>query len=168
MADGVDTVARYRAFARIEAAGSSPSYERLSLAVAADADLIERLDALPPPKRQPNLLLAACRYLGAPVGDPGEFLDFVRSRWSDIAAVVSERSTQTNEPARTAAFLPLLGRIEGPVALIEVGASAGLCLHPDRYRIRYDADPPAGPTESPVVIDVVTDIDALAPLAVTG
>jgi hypothetical protein len=50
------------------------------------------------------------------------------------------RSTQTNEPGRTASILPVLAQIdaaEGPLALIEVGASAGLCLYPDRYSYRF-------------------------------
>ena len=43
---------------------------------------------------------------------------------------------QTNEPARRATLLPVLARLPQPLALIEVGASAGLCLMADRYR--YD------------------------------
>ena len=35
--------------------------------------------------------------------------------------------------ARCAVFLPLLMSLPQPLALIEVGASAGLCLLPDRY-----------------------------------
>jgi hypothetical protein len=36
------------------------------------------------------------------------------------------RATQTNEPARCAVLLPLLHRIGGPIALIELGAAAWL------------------------------------------
>lgn len=47
------------------------------------------------------------------------------------------RRTQTNEPARCATLLPALARLPQPLALLEVGASAGLCLAPDRYAYDY-------------------------------
>jgi hypothetical protein len=47
------------------------------------------------------------------------------------------RSTQTNEPARCAALLPVLAGLPEPMALLEVGASAGLCLLPDFYAYDY-------------------------------
>lgn len=63
------------------------------------------------------------------------------------------RSTQTNEAARCAVLLPALSRLEGPLSLIEVGASAGLCLYPDRYSYAYtragqtiEVHPSAGPS----------------------
>ena len=59
-------------------------------------------------------------------------------------------ATQTNEPARCAALLPLLARFPGPLTLIEVGASAGLCLHPDRYAYDYAGHRVGGP--SPVTL----------------
>jgi hypothetical protein len=48
-----------------------------------------------------------------------------------LRAVMLERSTQTNEPGRCAALLPVLAGLPEPLALLEVGASAGLCLLPD-------------------------------------
>ena len=47
------------------------------------------------------------------------------------------RRTQTNEPARCALLLPALAQLPQPLALIEVGASAGLTLLVDRYSYDY-------------------------------
>ena len=54
-----DVAWAYRAFARLEAHGRSPSYEELAVAVAEDAGIVGFLAALPAAKRQPNLLFAA-------------------------------------------------------------------------------------------------------------
>jgi hypothetical protein len=152
---GVDTEQHYRAFAHFEAAGSSPVYEALALAVANSTTLLGRLDGLPRPKRQPNLLLAAARLVGAPLDDGPRFVTFVLSNWDEVSMIMRARSTQTNEAARTATFLPLLAAINGPVALVEVGCSAGLCLYPDRYAISYDGRRPLA-NGSPVAINVAT------------
>jgi hypothetical protein len=117
--------------------GVSPSYEMLCLAVAGDAAACGLLDGLPQAKRQPNLLLGAVRFLAGPVDDPETFLSFVTARWDAVADTMMTHSTQTNEPGRCATLLPLLASLPQPLALVEVGASAGLCLYPDRYSYRY-------------------------------
>lgn len=134
---GEDTSTRYRLMAERELRGVSPSYERLALGVAGDADVIAVLDQLPAPKRQPNLLLAAVRLLGGPVGDYPAFRTWVVGNWSRLADEMQHRRTQTNEPGRCAVLLPALAALPGPLALIEAGASAGLCLYPERYAYRY-------------------------------
>lgn len=135
-ADGTSTAERYRRMA-VEVRGVSPSYEVLCLGVVGDAELLTRLDTLPVPKRQPNLLLAAVRHLDGPVAAWPAFRSFVLDRWADVAATMLARRTQTNEPARCATLLPVLAQLPQPLALLEVGASAGLCLIPDRYAYRY-------------------------------
>jgi len=127
----------YRRFAEQEVRGRSALYETLARAIAEDTDLLALLAALPPPKRQPNLLLAAVRHVaGAPLAWPA-FRSTALARWNDVSAVMLSRSTQTNEPARCATLLPVLARLPQRLALIEVGASAGLCLLPDRYAYSY-------------------------------
>jgi len=129
--------AGYRDFAEHEARGRSPLYVELAAGVAADREILEWLDGLPTGKRQPNLLFAAYRALaGTPEGWP-EFRATLSERRSEIEALMLERRTQTNEPARCALMLPLLAALPQPLALLEVGASAGLCLLPDRYGYDY-------------------------------
>jgi len=134
----MDTAAWYRWFAENEARGSSPQYERLASAVAESDELLEQLSLLPGAKRQPNLLFASVRFLGGPTDTVEGFVDFIRSHPDELAATMLARSTQTNEVARCAAFLPVLADLDAELALIEVGASAGLCLFPDHYAYSYD------------------------------
>ena len=70
----------YLRFAEEEARGRSPLYEALARGVAADRDILDFLAALPPSKRQPNLLLAAARYLLGTPRDWYQFRDAVRRR----------------------------------------------------------------------------------------
>ena len=129
--------ARYRRFAQAEAHGHSPLYESLALGVAEDADVQGFLAVLPPAKQQPNLLFAAVRLVsGTPVDWPA-FRAALLSHSAEVRSVMLARGTQTNEPARCAVLLPVLARLPGPLALLEVGASAGLCLLPDRYGYDY-------------------------------
>lgn len=132
-----DVAGLYRRFAEHEARGSSPTYERLCRAVADDADAVAFVCTLPRAKRQPNLVLGALRRHGAPVDDPQATLAFLRRHADDVRATVLAHATQTNEPARCAVLLPALALLPGPLALLEIGSSAGLCLLPDRYRYRY-------------------------------
>jgi hypothetical protein len=133
----MSTSTAYQDFAVREAQGASSAYEALSLMVSRDRDLIALLDTLPPAKRQPNLLFAVVRFLGGPVLDPAEFRAFVVESWPRVAAEMLVRATQTNEIGRCAALLPVLAALPQPLALLEVGTSAGLNLYPDRYAYRY-------------------------------
>lgn len=149
------TAERYRAFAEIEARGMSATYEAWASGVAADASVLALIDELPPQKRQPNLVFSAARLLGAPSGEYPVFAAWLAEHWNEVRGVALRHATQTNEAARCALHLPVLGGIERPIALLEVGASAGLCLYPDQYSYRYSGhpqlDPAAGP--STVVLD---------------
>jgi hypothetical protein len=127
----------YRNFAEHEAPGRSPLYVELAAGVANDRETLNWLEDLPTGKRQPNLLFAASRALaGTPTGWP-EFRTVLGERRGEIEALMLERRTQTNEAARCALMLPLLAALPQPLALLEVGASAGLCLLPDRYGYDY-------------------------------
>jgi hypothetical protein len=141
MSDDIAALARmYDEFARKEAAGRSPLYELLCLEMARDEALLARLAALPAEKRQPNLLLAAVKYLFGVVEGWPQFRALVQERWREIEPIIRARRTQTNEPARCATLLPVLARLPQPLALLEVGASAGLCLLPDYYGYRFNGE----------------------------
>lgn len=135
--EGESTAENYRRFARIEASGRSATYEALALAVADDEDLLAFLHRLPLGKRQPNLLFAAARHLLGEVPDADALRALAMSRADELAAVMLARRTQTNEPARCATLLPAMALVDGPLAIIEVGASAGLCLNVTRYSYDY-------------------------------
>ena len=128
--------AAYRDFARA-AQGRSPLYEKLADGVAADEGLLARIAELPPAKRQPNLLFAAMKYLFGVAQDWPDFRARALDHWDAVRAVMAAHRTQTNEPARCATLLPVLARLKQPLALLEVGASAGLCLLPDYYAYAY-------------------------------
>ena len=139
----VRTAENYRAFA-VEARGRSPLYEELALAVAGDERLLEFLTALPTAKRQPNLLFAAARYLLGEPPDLAALRALASDRGDDLAGTMLARRTQTNEPARCATLLPALAQLPQPLAIIEVGASAGLTLLPDKYSYDYGGHQVAG------------------------
>jgi hypothetical protein len=129
--------AHYRRFAEDEARGRSPSYEAITSAIADDRAALDFLLSLPEDKRQPNLLLAALRHLYGAQPDWNRFRATLVANADAVGALMLARATQTNEPARCAALLPILARLPQPIALIEVGASAGLCLLPDFYGYDY-------------------------------
>lgn len=156
------TVDRYRDFGEIEARGQSPIFEDWALGVARDPEVIALIDALPLQKRQPNLVFAVARLLGAPEGPYPAFRAWLVDNWPEVAGESQHRMTQTNEPRRCAALLPALARIDGPIALLELGASAGLCLYPDRYSYRYGErdwlHPASGPWSGPSAVRIETAV----------
>lgn len=152
---------RYRQFAELEARGVSETYRRWAEGVASDEGLAARIAQLPAGKRQANLVFAAARHGGAPVGSFDELRSWLDENWGTTERTILARSTQTNEAARCAVLLPVLAQIEGPVALVEVGAAAGLCLYPDRYSYEYAhaggtvrLDPADGPSDVVIPCDL--------------
>jgi hypothetical protein len=85
-----------------------------------------------------------------------QLIDIVRRNHEPIRELMLSCTTQTNEPARCAVLLPLLAGLPQPLALLEVGASAGLCLLPDHYSYDYGItrlEPPTKKTYSPPVFE---------------
>ncbi|WP_404433939.1 DUF2332 domain-containing protein [Microbacterium lacus] len=128
---------RYRRFARDDAPGRSDLYAEWAQGVAEDSAVQRILARIPATHRQPPLVFAVTRLLGAHEGPYAVWAEWLTVHADEVVAQASARSLQTNEPQRCAALLPALSLIEGPLALLEIGASAGLCLYPDRYGYRY-------------------------------
>src|SRR5215218_1913808 len=148
---------RFACFALEECHDSSPLYERLALGVADDPAMLALAAYARPGQPTPNLLFAAVQYLllgGTPHplaafypglahdpvagGDPyPAFHDFCRQHADSIRELLETRLVQTNEVRRSACLLPAfcwVARLAGdrPLALLEIGASAGLNLLWDR------------------------------------
>ena len=132
-----DTATVYRDFAT-EAYGSA-CFREWALGVADDPDVLAWLQTLPERKRQANLVFAAARWHGVPAPGPYAALrDALLGDEGPIRATILERATQTNEVGRLATLYPAFASLgTRPLALLEVGASAGLCLYPDRYSYRW-------------------------------
>lgn len=144
----------------------SACYEEWAHGVADDPDTIALIDELPSPKRQPNLVFSAARFQGAPTGPYHLFRDWLHAHWIEVQATALTHATQTNEAARCALNVPALAAIDGPLALLEVGASAGLCLYPDRYSYRYSGHEQLDPADGPST--VVLGCETSGPVPVPG
>ena len=143
---------------------SSPLYGRLLRGVADDPDLLALAEAARRDQPTGLLLLAAVHFLllrdeeprpplaayypsvvgaATPTGDPVPALrSFCLLHQEEIRELIAEWRVQTNEVGRSACLLPaftLASRMAHgrPLALMEVGASAGLNLLFDRYAYDY-------------------------------
>lgn len=167
----VDRIAaRYRRFAAEEAHGRSPLYEAFALGIAEDPDALGFLATLPEPRQQPNLLLAAVRHHHGVARDWPSFRACLLADLPAVRATMLARTTQTNEAGRCATLLPLLATLKPPLALIEVGASAGLCLLPEAYGYDYGRTRIAPPTPDAPILSCLADAttplpDAVPPIA---
>jgi hypothetical protein len=165
-------VEMFREFA-VAARQRAPLYARLAEGIAADEGLAALLLTAPPTQRQPVLLFACVHALLladpdhelarfypdlAPEADPGDplpaFRRFCTERRGPLDALLTSRSTQTNEIGRCALLVPVLALLAdelGPLAHVDVGASAGLNLLLDRYAYRYEPGGEVG-GPSPVLL----------------
>jgi hypothetical protein len=163
----------WRSFAATECHGYSPLYERIAMTVAEDDVILDLALQAPMFGRQPNVLLAGVHDLvlrgtdhplaalyaaGTDRADAGElFCDFVRKHAAELAPILAERHTNTNECGRSAVLVPALrwaaGQVGEPIALLDGGCSAGLNLNLDEYLLDYGAGRTTGPPASPVRIE---------------
>ena len=85
------------------------------------------------------------------------FSDFCKRHRAELIHVMKTRRVQTNEVARAAVLMLGLGvvaaRTEQPLAVIEIGASAGLLLRWEWYHYDFGPAGAVGDAGSPVRID---------------
>ena len=160
--------ATFDRFAR-HAFADEPLYAALSTAAAARADWAALLAAAPAPQQLPLLWLAALQDRLLELVDAGQrppladwfasvggarapdatllvhLGDFIAAQRDALVARIATRTTQTNEIGRCAVLWPVLQQLaqtsgRRPIALLDVGCSAGLNLGVDRWRYRYVDD----------------------------
>ncbi|MEO6532270.1 MAG: DUF2332 domain-containing protein [Pseudolysinimonas sp.] len=134
--------------AAVELAATSELQVAWARTIAADPELVELIDRLPREHRQPSLLFSVASWCGAPaVADPS-WRRWIVAHWPAIEDAARTRRTQTNEVGRCIPLLIGLDRLRAtdpaPIALLELGAAAGLCLGLDRYSYRFDDGPVLG------------------------
>ena len=137
-------------------------YAELAYGVSGDAELVAMASQKRKRQPAPNMLFAAVQYLllnGAehPLTDhypiilgverPMQpafplFRDFCLEHRDEILELLGTRATQTNVVRRCTCLLPAFSIVSreadgAPLALIDLGASAGLNLNFDRYGYRY-------------------------------
>ncbi|XEC92980.1 DUF2332 domain-containing protein [Paenibacillus tarimensis] len=154
---------RFKRFANRECRGSSKLYERLSVHIADDEELLHIACHAGPGQPVPNLFLAAVHYLllkgkehvlqayyPSIVDDPKDpetafvwFKDFCLNYTNELIPLLQNKLVQTNEVRRCAYLYPsfcyIYEQTKKPLALIELGTSAGLQLLWDKYRYTYNS-----------------------------
>lgn len=170
--------ATFRRFGQFEAIENrSPLYAVLSNTVADDTVLLELASHAAAGQPPPNLLFAAVQYLLAaepshplaaaypalaagrepPADVPALFRGFCHDQANAIIPILQTRLVQTNEVRRSAVLLPAFievgRRTRQPLALVEIGPSAGLNLLFDRYDYHYGPDHTVGTPASLVHLD---------------
>jgi hypothetical protein len=165
------TLARaYRHFGEVDAAGTSPLYARVAVALSESEEALRAVEAAPARKRRPEVILAALHDLAlagrAPAlaeayaaahGDAAAdaAIDTLLRMTDSVVAVAVRRPTSTLDTARCAVLYPAVAEAArrvgaNAVGLIDVGPSAGLNLHVDRVGITYSDGVSLGDPASPV------------------
>ena len=168
---GARTIAQvYRHFGEVDAAGTSPLYERVAVALSESDEALRAIEAAPARKRHPKVILAALHDLAlagrAPAlaaayaaadGDAaaGAAIDTLLRMTDSVVAIAVRRRTRPNETGRCAVLYPAIAEAArragaNAVGLIDVGCSAGLNLNVDRVGITYSNGQTLGDPSSPV------------------
>ncbi|MFE7900396.1 DUF2332 domain-containing protein [Streptomyces sp. NPDC057424] len=160
----------YRRFGEVDAAGRSPLYERVAVALSESEEALRAIEAVPARRRHPTVILAALHDLAlagrAPAlaaayaaadGDAavGAAIDTLLRMTDEVVAIAVRRTTRPDETGRCAVLYPAIAEAARrvgaqAVGLIDVGCSAGLNLQVDRVGITYSDGRTLGNPSSPV------------------
>lgn len=160
----------YRHFGEADAAGVSPLYERVAVALSESPEALHAIGTAPARKRHPAVVLAALHDLAlagrAPAlaaayaaadGDAaaGAAIDTLLRMTDAVVAVAARRRLRTDETGRCAVLYPAIAEAAHrvgahAVGLIDVGCSAGFNLTVDRVGITYSSGASLGDPSSPV------------------
>ena len=168
----------FRLFAEIECHGSSLLYEQLSYSVAADEEMLSLAAHASQGQPVPNLLFAAAQFLlfqdqpsdlsrfypnlAATVERADQafpaFREFCLQNQAGMIHLLETRRVQTNEVRRCSYLMLAFSVVDRiakgrPLALIEIGCSAGLNLMWEHYGYRYDRLGSFGNKGWPVQLD---------------
>ncbi|MFP7478414.1 DUF2332 domain-containing protein [Terribacillus saccharophilus] len=170
-------------FANNECQGSSPLYAALARGVSSDTELLKLCQCTRSGQPIPNLFFASVHFLllkgkkhplkeyyPSIVNHPKslkdaypEFKKFCLFHKDEISKLLKVRLVQTNEVRRCAYLYPVFSEIykksNKPLALIEIGTSAGLQLLWDHYAYSYGNDEWYGSIDSTLkmMVDVKGD-----------
>ena len=160
----------YRRFGEVDAAETSPLYQRVAVTLSASEAALGAIEAAPAGKRHPRVILAALHDLAlagrAPAlaaayaasdGDAaaGAAIDTLLAMTDSVVAIAVRRRPRTNETGRGAVLYPAIAEAARrvgatAVGLIDVGCSAGFNLNVDRVGITYSNRLSLGDPSSPV------------------
>ncbi|MFB4331721.1 DUF2332 domain-containing protein [Paenibacillus sp. CR_12] len=166
----------FRHFAERECPGSSVFYEYLARHIADDEEVLQVAALVPSGQPVPNMLFGAVQYLLLQGEGPElrayypglaehpkemascypHFRAFVLEHEAAIIGILKRKRVQTNEVRRCAYLYPVFcfiyDKVRKPLALVELGTSAGLQLLWDQYSYSYGDTASYGLTESKVRI----------------
>lgn len=160
----------YRHFGEVDAAETSPLYERVAVALSESDEALRAIEVAPARKRHPTVILAALHDLALAGRAPalaaayaaadadaaaGAAIDTLLRMDDAVVAIAVRRRMRANETGRCAVLYPAIAEAArrvgaSAVGLIDVGCSAGLNLNVDRVGIAYGNGQSLGDPSSPV------------------
>jgi len=175
---------RFQTFAERECRNSSPLYESISLEITKDPNILALCQHARDGQPVPNLLFGAVHYLllkgidhplaayypsvmkqPKPFHDAfSDFQDFCMTYEAELIPLLAKRLVQTNEVRRCTYLYPVFSQIheqtQQPLALLEIGTSAGLQLLFDQYGYEYGNGETVGnPSSRLQLTSVIEGID---------